>query len=300
MTAPGDAYFSCGTYTKYQSANGFLFSYFPHWIDVPCGSSASLLQSWNDDKTLRELIRKVVDFCNKHNEGWSENRVRQCAKVYCAKQSVSNFNPVCARLLYDEFAPNGVVYDMSMGWGGRLLGFYASSATTYIGTEPSVKTYVGLQELNTDLSRASRRRKSVLMFNSGSENFRPEPLANSVDFCFTSPPYFDTERYSDEPTQSYKAFPTPEKWMAGFIGGTMESCYKILKTDGILAVNIADVPKARFSLSIIELAEKSGFRYLETRAYEISSISNSSAKREPIYIFAKGDAGIGQPHDTLF
>lgn len=287
------------SYKKYPSANGFLFSYFPHWIDVRCGKSESLRESWDDDDLLRQLIQKTVSFCKKHGEDWSENRIRQNAKVYCAKQSVSNFNPVCARLLYDEFAPSGTVYDMSMGWGGRLLGFYASSASRYIGTDPSVKTYVGLHELNTDLTIASRRRKDVIMFNSGSECFRPEHLCGTVDFCFTSPPYFDTEKYSDEPTQSYIAFPSPQFWLDGFLSKTIENCYYLLKKDGVLAINIADVSKLKVSDVIVGIAESVGFRHLDTRQYEISSVSDSSSKKEPIYIFGKGNACI-KSRPTLF
>lgn len=301
IMASTDEYYSDNThlYRKYPSANGYLFSYFPHWIDVRCGKSSSLRESWDDDDLLRQLIQKTVTFCKKHGEEWTENRIRQNAKVYCAKQCVSNFNPVCARILYDEFAPNGTVYDMSMGWGGRLLGFYASAARRYIGTDPSVKTYIGLHELNRDLTIASRRRKDVIMFNEGSEVFRPEHLCGTVDFCFTSPPYFDTEKYSDEPTQSYLAFPSPKSWVDGFLSKTIENCYYLLKEDGVLAINIADVPKVKVSDVIIEMAESIGFRYLETRQYEISSVSDSSSKKEPIYIFGKGYVQI-KTQQTLF
>ena len=281
-------------YKKYSASNGFLFSYFPHWIDVHCGKSPSLHECWDDDALLRTLIEKTVTFCQKHGEGWTENRIRQNAKVYCAKQTVSNFNPVCAKLLYNEFATDGTVYDMSMGWGGRLLGFYASSAQKYIGTDPSVKTFLGLSELNMDLSRACRPRKSVAMFNCGSESFVPEPLIGSVDFCFTSPPYFDTEKYSDEPTQSYIAFPEPGLWLNDFLGQTMANCFALLKENGVMAINIAKFPD-----SIIPLAESKGFKHLETRQYEISSVSNTSSKCEPIYIFTKGDFLIKKQH-TLF
>ena len=301
ISANRDEFYSESTmiYGKYPSANGFLFSYFPHWIDVGCGQSASLRDSWNDDRLLRQLIRKTVTYCKKHGEDWTENRVRQNAKVYCAKQSVSNFNPICAKLIYDEFAHNGTVYDMSMGWGGRLLGFYGSTATRYIGTDPSVRTYLGLQELNTDLARASRVRKSVAMFNYGSELFSPEPIIGTVDLCFTSPPYFDTERYSEEPTQSYIAYPEPSAWIAGFLGKTISNCFGLLKRDGVLAINIADTAKVKFSDKIIRIAEGCGFRYVETRKYEISSISKTSAKVEPLYIFAKGEVEI-KHEPTLF
>lgn len=298
ISAPADEYYHGGIYTKYQSANGFLFSYFPHWIDVRCGNSPSLREAWETDALLRGCIEKTINYCRKHGEDWSTNRIRQNAKVYCAKQTVSNFNPVCARLLYDEFAPGGTVYDMSMGWGGRLLGFYASSAVRYIGTDPSIKTFCGLQELNADLYKVNRREKHTWLFHTGSEKFN---LVEGVaDFCFTSPPYFDTERYSNEDTQSYIAFPTPASWKEGFLRETIRRCYSVLKDRGYLAINIADTPKCKVSGEIVQMAEAVGFKYKETRQYELSSVTAASNKTEPIYVFTKGEVQGPAFQDTLF
>ena len=42
---------------------------------------------------------------------------------------------------------------------------------------------------------------SYTLHQCGSEEFEQD--RNSLDFAFTSPPYFDTEQYSNEQTQSY-------------------------------------------------------------------------------------------------
>lgn len=304
INAPDDeAYiYATKTFTKYQSANGFLFSYFPHWIDVECGSSASIRECWDDDEKLMGLICKTLAFCEKHGENWSTNRIRQNAKVYCASQSVSNFNPMCAKLLYNAYANNGVTFDMSMGWGGRLLGFWASNARHYIGTDPSTKTFNGLLELNAALSCASYRRKKVQMFNCGSENINITQFAGQVDFCFTSPPYFDTEKYAYEPTQSWVAYDTPAKWFENFIKPTFQKCYAALKQGGVMAINIADTRHAPDTIRrIIEIATACGFTHEDTLRLELSSIAGKGSKYEPIFIFRKGEGKtkiIEQP--TLF
>ena len=58
---------------------------------------------------------------------------------------------------------------------------------------------------------------------------------------FTSPPYFDVEKYSDEDTQSYKRYTTIDSWNENFLHKTIGKLIPTLKNDGILAVNIADV-----------------------------------------------------------
>lgn len=291
MVVPTDEIYNpqTKTFLKYQSANGFLFSFFPHWIDVECGSSASIRECWNDDKKLMGLIRKTLAFCEKHGEEWSTNRIRQNAKVYCASQSVSNFSPTCARVLYDTYASKGVVYDMSMGWGGRLLGFYASSARKYIGADPSTKTFKGLAELNKTLADVSHQGKQVQMYNCGSEVMDISDFRGQVDFCFTSPPYFDTEKYAYEPTQSWIAYNTPEKWFECFIRPTFQRCYEALKESGVMAINIADTRHAQNTTDkVVKIAVECGFKHEDTLRLELSSISGKGSKYEPIFIFRKG------------
>jgi len=186
---------------------GFLWTYFPHWIDVKYGNQKTIRELWDDDEKLKELIRKTYLWEKKFGKGSiTINRLRQNSKVYLSKQSVSNFRPTVAKHIYNKYGNNGIVWDMSSGWGGRLFGFFASNCVKYIGTEPSIKTFQGLQKLKNDFSL-----KNVELYNIGSEVYHPKE--NSLDLCFTSPPYFDTEKYSDELTQSYIKFNTKEKWV---------------------------------------------------------------------------------------
>lgn len=92
---------------------------------------------------------------------------------------------------------------MSGGWGGRLFGFLASNCQKYIATEPSSKTFAGLVKLKEDYAYIN---KQIELHMVGSESFLPKK--NSLDLCFTSPPYFNTEKYSDEDSQSYIKFPS--------------------------------------------------------------------------------------------
>ena len=79
-------------------------------------------------------------------------------------------------------------------------------------------------------------KKKVDIYKQGSETFQPK--SESLDLCFTSPPYFDTEKYSDEESQSYKKFPTKDEWVNGFLKTTIENCYRGLKKGGYMLYNI--------------------------------------------------------------
>lgn len=261
------------------------WTYFPHWVDVICGSSKlSPIEYWNDDDKLKEIIRKTWNWQIKHGNGsFTLNRLRQNFKIYGGNQSVSNFRPSAAKYIYNTYGNGGVVWDMSCGWGGRMLGFLSSECKKYIGTEPSTKTFNGLERLNNDINLAG---KDVELHKLGSEVFKPEK--ESLDLCFTSPPYFDTEKYSDEETQSYKKYPSEETWINGFLKDTISNCYYGLKVGGKMILNIANTTKYKTIQSdTIKLSKEVGFNHIDTIYLILSSVSGKGEKLEPIFIFEK-------------
>jgi hypothetical protein len=131
----------------------------------------------------------------------------------------------------------------------------------------------------------------VELHQKGSEVFHPE--AGSISLCMTSFPYFDTERYSDESTQSCIKFPTKEKWLHGYLGETLNNCHIALRPEGKLVVNIADAKSYKWLQNdLVALAEASGWFLEDTLRLQLSRMpgtgkSNQTHKLEPIYVFHK-------------
>lgn len=277
--------FKDGNLDQTMHGLSLAWTYFPHWVEVECGGGKMKpIDYWNDDDKLREIIRKTWEWQKKHGNGtFTLNRLRQNFKIYGGNQSVSNFRPSVAKWIYNHYAPNGVIWDMSCGWGGRLVGFLVSQSKKYIGTEPSTKTFVGLTQLKTDLNISD---KEVELHCTGSEVFRPEK--DSLDLCFTSPPYFDTEKYSDEPTQSYIKYPTRDSWLNVFLRTTMENCHYGLKTGKHMLINIADTPKHKdIEENTVRIATEIGFEHIDTHYLILSSVSGKGQKLEPIFVMKK-------------
>ena len=93
---------------------------------------------------FKSTIRKCWNWEQKHYKGedpngernvFHENRLRQSIKIYSGTQSVSNFRPTEEELIYEKYG-DGVVWDMSCGWGGRLLGFIKKYQTLYLLNHP--------------------------------------------------------------------------------------------------------------------------------------------------------------------
>jgi len=272
------------------------WTYHPHFWEVRCGSAKkSPMEIFLDDDMFKSTIRKCWNWELKHYKGedpngernvFHENRLRQSIKIYSGTQSVSNFRPTAAKLIYERYGGDGVVWDMSCGWGGRLLGFLSAKNTKhYIGTEPSTKTFNGLQQMSKDFNYI---KKKVDIYKQGSETFQPE--SESLDLCFTSPPYFDTEKYSDEESQSYKKFPTRDEWVNCFLKTTIENCYHGLKKGGYMLYNIANTPKYKFIEEETQRISTSlGFKQEETIQLTLSSVMGAGHKYEPIFVFRKGE-----------
>ena len=95
-----------------------------------------------------------------------------------------------------------------------------------------------LHELGDYIEMVTGREDSYELHCCGSEDFRGP--AESVDFAFSSPPYFDLEVYSDEETQCFNKFPELEDWLEGYVRATIKNIHHMLKRGAVYAVNIAD------------------------------------------------------------
>ena len=266
------------------------WSYFPHAWSVKCGGAKyTPMDIYTSDEKFKSAIRKCWKLFNRVND----NTIRKILKIHTNSQAVSNFRPSAAKLIYEKFGGD-VIWDMSCGWGGRLIGFLASSRPKYIGTEPSSKTFEGLKRIKKDFNYLT---KSVELHKLGSEVF--EPKKESLDLCFTSPPYFDTEKYSDEETQCMVRYRTLNEWFSGYVEPTIKNIYKGLNKDGIFATNIADYKtygKKEYKVvdDWITLSERIGFRHVGTIKMMLNTrpgVGNNKlagrGKFEGVYVFRK-------------
>jgi DNA modification methylase len=131
---------------------------------------------------------------------------------------------------------------------------------------------------------------NVQLHNVGSEYI--DLKKDTIDFAFTSPPYFNTEKYALEETQSFIKFPTKELWLNEFIGKTFDNTYACLTKNGKMAINIANVKNyPDLCEDIISIAKKTGFYLEDTLKLSLSNSTfktgKDAFKYEPIFIFSK-------------
>ena len=256
-----------------QSPHGLnlAWSYMEHAWGIKCGKMKTPMEVWNDEEHLTKGLNKILSgtfFKQQPAHKITESDMRSMLRRYSGTQMVSNFRPTAAAAMYDVFVDKdsplegteaGTVWDPSMGYGGRLLGAIAAGVN-YIGTDPCIPTYEGLEKIRDEYGH---EHKSYTLLRQGSETFIPPN--NSIDFVFTSPPYFGWEAYGDEPEQSSIKFSTSDMWKEKFLKQTIANAYTGLKPGKYLALNVANTKQYKtFEEDTVELAKEVGFEHTDT------------------------------------
>ena len=289
-----------------QTGLSLAWSYMPHSFGIRCGKMRTPMEIYENEEHFKKGIRKLltgsffgqvsvddlmplasnlygeiteISPASKHK---SESVMRSLLRRYTGTQCVSNFRPTAAACLYSHFAhPGAMVWDMSMGYGGRILGAIISDIN-YIGTDPAELTFKGLKEIKKDFGRENRH---YFLNKCGSETFVPKE--NTLDFAFTSPPYFNWEQYGEEEGQSFNQYSGNEEWNNGFLRTTIQNAYIGLKKGKYMGLNVANIKSHKtFEDDTVRIAVEEGFTHTDTYKLQLSS-QESGAKYEPIFIFKK-------------
>jgi len=226
-------------------------------------------EAFHDDKTLRKVIRKSLKY-TENELGIFRWILLGGSCGYCV-----NFRPAVAKALLEIWGPEkeGKYLDTSAGYGARCLGAnMTKNIDTYIGIDPNTAESCAEEIKFLDTYYPTGTKKQVLKM--GSEDFTPENFPqyqNYFDISFTSPPYFNTEQYSSDETQSYKKFPTYAGWCEGFLQATIDNTCSALKADGIFAMNIFEkVPNIK---KIIQLfLANNGWYVFQTDKYLLKTM----------------------------
>jgi len=192
------------------------------FVSGSVGSKKSMIECFNDDDKLMKVIKNRVN--NEFNI--TGNMLRQGMRTSWTAFGASIFRPELAKTIYREFTnPSSIVLDISAGFGQRMLG--AHFVKQYIGLDPWTETICALERIK------DRWNLPAVLHNIGSEYFNP---SLKVDFCFSSPPFFNKEIYSLDKTQAYN---TGFKNYLNWWQITINNVDKMLKPRGFFVVNMS-------------------------------------------------------------
>ena len=257
-----------------------------------------------------EDMRYILDYVNSKPNFYTGSEVsnvksffRNAGKLAC---KVANFPPKEARDIYFRYFPNALIdsteklncLDTSCGFGSRMSSVLLSGHN-YFGIDPNI-------ELQDKLMECAKfyydngfidNNQICSLYTQGSELFIDE-LEGMIDVSFTSPPYFNLEKYSDDESESTKHYDNYELWIEKFAKPTIKNTYKYLKVGGYAMINIKNISKKEPCyddfINIFNLIQ--GFEYIETFDMEFSkkqygmNYNNEKgviSNKEPVMCFRK-------------
>lgn len=298
-------------------------NYFQQANRMKCGSN-QVDSPWEIWHTKHKLYRMNWHFWRAGTLGKSDvsdSTFRSAFRI--GTYTATQFKPNVAKALYEKH--NAVnVLDTSVGWGDRLAGFYATPNTKlYVGCDPNPETFEVYKKQCLEYERllgskpvitesvnyfSCKGVKHVEIYKMPSEDVNWSMYKNVFDFYFTSPPYFETEKYaastSDSDKQSWSRYPTYKEWRDDFLFKVNRMVWDTLTDNAYMMINI--IPPGREHTSWkegVNLCDmmvddiktypnahylgKIGMR-LQARPHTIRKAEKGSVHVEPIWVFRKG------------
>lgn len=315
-----------GVIDKSHAFNG-VSNYFQQENRMRCGSNAvdSPWDIWHDHDKLQKMNWHFWRSGALGKSDIGESTFRSAFRI--GTYTATQFKPSVAKALYEKHGARSVL-DTSCGWGDRLAGFYATKSTElYIGCDPNPEVYntykdqcIAYEKLlgfnnpvlqdNGDHFTCTGT-KRVVIYNLPSEDVNWKLYTNTFDFYFTSPPYFETERYAsnNSTTQSWSRYQSFDTWKHSFFFKVNREVWSTLVDGAYMMINIIDpaVKNKRLKLCddmVDEIKTYSSSHYLgkigmrmQARPHSIIEAEKNSVFIEPIWVFRKG-TGRYEPGET--
>lgn len=171
-----------------------------HYYKVSGHGKLSMVNAFYNKKEFMSTLYNRLGITYKEQFNITGNMIRQGLRNSYNAFATSTFKPTIAKYIYNQFidTDNAIVLDTSAGFGQRMLGAASNgNIGKYIGVDPWAETIEALNNIKNYFSL------SADLHCVGSEHFCPEDLVGQIDFCFTSPPYYDLEIYANDDKQAY-------------------------------------------------------------------------------------------------
>ncbi len=240
----------------------------------------TMQEVFNNDEMMRKLVWNRLGIGWFEEENGSETFNLSPKMIIQGMRSMryishlTTFKPTVAKYLTLKYSqPGDIIYDYSAGWGARLLSAAAC-----------VRQYIGIDPLTTpDLQRMVDYLKlpGITLLQMGSEDYTN--YENTVDFSYSSPPYFNQERYSEDNSQCYNQ---GEYYFYNvYWKKTLENVKYMLKPDKWFGLNVINYPK------MLDMAKEAFGEHVEVvqlktvRSHLNKAQGQEAVKFEPIWMF---------------
>lgn len=275
-----------------RAGNTISLLFNPHRLNVVTEAAVertsapmSIFQSLSD-KGSEDYTEKIDGMARLflYNLGYGSNNpfYATVQRGYNGVAYVNEFPPFVMRKILEEYAPKKdsvKVLDPCGGWGGRMIGTASFHGMSYTACEPSTQTYDGLCRLGEWLKSLN----PSFEFNVQCVPYEDLGMFDhKFDVAVTSPPYYNTEKYCDEPTNSLNRYSTYDEWVKEFYEPLIVDTMIRLTTEGVFILNIGD-RKYSLSQDLMRICEEHGYICARIADY----LSGNGDAKEKFYCISR-------------
>lgn len=199
-----------------------ITDYFSESVRVKCsfGNNLSPLEYWNKNKKL--IIKKTLERYKKINI----HLLRET--IYFNTKLCNNFRITVCMTVLNYFKPKKWL-DISAGWGDRLLSAIFCKIKYYESTDPNLELHPCYDKIKNTFLTEKKKNNYIIHKNGFLES---NIQNNNFDIVFTSPPFFELEKYSTFPENSLKKHKNEKEWINKFFIPSLIKSYNLLKKNG--------------------------------------------------------------------
>uniref|UniRef100_A0A6C0H5R7 Type II methyltransferase M.TaqI-like domain-containing protein n=1 Tax=viral metagenome TaxID=1070528 RepID=A0A6C0H5R7_9ZZZZ len=178
---------------------------------------------WNKNK--EKMIKKY---------GYSIIKLRE--GLYNETKFCNNFRISVSLTILSIFRPKTWL-DISAGWGDRLISGILYGIEYYCGVDPNNNLHDYYKNI-IDTMVEENKRENFVLINDAFETVELPTKVMEYDIVFSSPPFYDLEKYSDSVNDSLNKYPNEKEWHDLFLMTSINKSIKYLKKGGYLILYI--------------------------------------------------------------
>lgn len=264
----------------------------PSMWSVRVSRYRSPIEVFRDDRLLRLAIQRALTIWPNRFAA-NASCLRRMLKTFPGTASVSNFKPTVAKAVIAKYSADGdLVVDCCAGYGGRLLGCL-TLPRRYLGIEPCSRQVVGLRGTIRAIKKLGLSPCEAQIRHGCAEEIMKDLTSKCAQLIFSSPPYFNWEKYSRHSTQSLVRYRTYAYWLSHFLRPVIRQGARILKAKGFLVLNVSDGKRLPTRHDVIRIGHDCGLTLAGQHFLVLPKVpylhprDGIPEKREVLLVFAK-------------
>lgn len=211
--------------------------------NVKCkfGNSKTMLELSRDKNNVKNVMKSLYE--NKTDVSYK----KVASSIYKQTKMCSYFPINIVYGFIKHFGAKSML-DISTGWGDRLVAACLADVI-YYGADPNtcnIPFYNQMIELFGD--------KNKQKFTT--TGFEDLVITDTYDLIFSSPPFFELEKYSEDKAQSHLKYTTSNVWVYDFLFVVIKKAWGHLKKGGHMCLYMNDYYKISYCEEMVNFCVK--------------------------------------------